>query len=369
MAKIFLFNNEAHTAVAQNNTNDEYFGSAGDSDILKLGLNASTVPTALDADAQIERIEFTGNVADYTFKFEGNELAVSVNGTALAQINLGNNPTFAFADGSATMEITNLGQATFGGQAVPTDDTAFATAPTLDATDPSSNADATPPSNPNFTIADVTVAEDVGNAVVTITRDDATDAATIDVATAADTATDGTDYTALTETVTFAAGDTTATVNVAVIDDADVEGDETFNVNLANASIGTITDNQAVVTISANDSTFTTKDLGVGTTANVTGDNAVDEVFAFDVEAALATVDNTQVTITDFDVANDKLSINLANAIGSTTLDQLTTDATVQSNPITQTTLVNFGPDANGDIVTLTLAGLTDATAVDVDVI
>lgn len=263
MAKVFLFENEAYTAVVQSNTSDEYFGSAGTSDILKLGLNASTVPTGLDINDQIERIEFTGNVADYTFKLEGNELTISANGAALAQVNLGNNPTFAFADGSATMEITGQSVATFGGQAVPTDDTAFATAPTLDAADPSSNADAS-----------------------TVTPPPA----------------------------------------------------------------GTV-------------------DLGVGATAtNATGDNATNEVFSFDVEAALATVDNTQVTITGFDVANDKLSLNLADAIGSTTLDQVTA-ATVQSNPITQSTLVNFGADANGDIVTLTLAGLTDATAVNVEVV
>ena len=226
-------------------------------------------------------------------------------------------------------------------------------------------------SNPNFSVADVTVDEGVGTAAVTITRDDATDLATIDVATADGTATDGTDYTALTETVTFAAGATTATVNVAIIDDADTEGDETFTVNLSNASIGNITDAEATVAITDNEGNFVT--FGVGTAAaDVTGDNAVDETFIFDLEAARATADNTQVNVTQFDTANDTLRVDLATADAAlTTLNQLNgvDGISVTPNVITNNTLINFGPDANGDVITLTLAGLTDPTAIGIEVV
>jgi Calx-beta domain/K319L-like, PKD domain len=76
---------------------------------------------------------------------------------------------------------------------------------------------------------------------------------TVDFATADDTATAGSDYTAATGTVTFAPGDVSETVTVSTIDDALDEADETFNVNLLNATgnsaildgmgVGTIVDN------------------------------------------------------------------------------------------------------------------------------
>jgi hypothetical protein len=226
-------------------------------------------------------------------------------------------------------------------------------------------------SNPNFSVADVTVNEGAGTAAVVITRDDTTDVATIDVATADGTATAGTDYTTLTETVTFAAGATQATVNVVITDDADTEGDETFNVNLSNASIGNITDAQAVVTITDNEGNFV--EIGTGNAAaDVTGDNTVDETFVFGVEAARATADNTQVNVTQFDTANDKLRVDLATADAAlTTLDQLNgvDGISVTPNVITNNTLINFGPDANGDVITLTLAGLTDPTAIGIEVV
>ena len=59
---------------------------------------------------------------------------------------------------------------------------------------------------------------------------------TADWATADGTATAGSDYTADHGTVTFAAGETTKTITVDVIGDRTFEPDETFKVNLSNAS-------------------------------------------------------------------------------------------------------------------------------------
>ena len=65
------------------------------------------------------------------------------------------------------------------------------------------------------------------------TRDSET---TVDYATGDGTATAGSDYTATSGTLTFAAGETSATVSVPVLDDAHDEGSETMTLTLSNPS-------------------------------------------------------------------------------------------------------------------------------------
>ena len=73
---------------------------------------------------------------------------------------------------------------------------------------------------------------------------------TVDFATADGTATQPSDYTANSGTVTFAPGETSKTVTVQVNGDTTVEPNETFNVNLSNATgNATIADAQGVGTI------------------------------------------------------------------------------------------------------------------------
>ncbi len=73
---------------------------------------------------------------------------------------------------------------------------------------------------------------------------------TVDFATANGTATAPSDYTANSGTVTFAPGVTSQTVTVQVNGDTTVEPNETFNVNLTNATgNATIADAQGVGTI------------------------------------------------------------------------------------------------------------------------
>jgi hypothetical protein len=65
----------------------------------------------------------------------------------------------------------------------------------------------------------------------------------------------GSDYTAATGTLTFAAGVTTQTILVQTLDDTIVEGLETFNVKLSNPVNATLADDTGVGTILDNDST------------------------------------------------------------------------------------------------------------------
>ena len=76
---------------------------------------------------------------------------------------------------------------------------------------------------------------------------------TVAYTTANGTATAGQDYTAKSGTVTFAAGETTKTVSVAVAGDTAVEPNETLTVTLSNPSGATIADGSAIGTITNDD--------------------------------------------------------------------------------------------------------------------
>jgi hypothetical protein len=113
-------------------------------------------------------------------------------------------------------------------------------------------------SSASFSIADVTAAE--GNAgsstfSFAVTKSGSTGFATsVNFATAAGTAAvaDG-DFVSTSGTLSFLPGDTSKTVDVTVNGDTKHEADETFTVDLSGAVNATITDNQAVGTITNDD--------------------------------------------------------------------------------------------------------------------
>ena len=92
--------------------------------------------------------------------------------------------------------------------------------------------------------------------VVTLSRQRST-ATTVDYATSNGTgtgaATAGVDYTTASGTLTFAAGETTRTVSVAVLDDGHDEGEETLTLTLSNPQGARLDDATAVGTITNND--------------------------------------------------------------------------------------------------------------------
>lgn len=119
------------------------------------------------------------------------------------------------------------------------------------------NDDPLPPT-PNFFINDVSVSEgDAGTTTANFTvtlNPAASQQVTVQYATANNTATAGSDYQSTSGTLTFAPGDTTKTVSVTVNGDTLVEPDETFFVNLSNASAGTnLGDPQGAGTIQNDD--------------------------------------------------------------------------------------------------------------------
>ena len=76
---------------------------------------------------------------------------------------------------------------------------------------------------------------------------------TVRYATANGTATAGSDYTAISGTLTFAPGQLTQTIAVPVLGDTVVEPNETFVVNLTAPANATLADGQGIGTILDND--------------------------------------------------------------------------------------------------------------------
>ena len=109
-----------------------------------------------------------------------------------------------------------------------------------------------------FMPATVADSENAGNVTLTIARTGGSDgAATILVTTGGGSAVPGTDYTALTnQPVSFADGQLTATVNVAIIDNDMFGSDKTFDATLTTSTSGAMIDpvtGTAMVTITEND--------------------------------------------------------------------------------------------------------------------
>ncbi|MCA0302386.1 MAG: cellulase family glycosylhydrolase [Proteobacteria bacterium] len=111
---------------------------------------------------------------------------------------------------------------------------------------------------PTLSIADASIVEgDSGTAQMTFTvglSQAASGPVTVGYATGGGSATSGTDFLATSGTLTFAAGQTSKTIAVAIVGDTAVEANETFTVTLGSASGATVADGQATGTIVNNDS-------------------------------------------------------------------------------------------------------------------
>ena len=162
---------------------------------------------------------------------------------------------------------------------------------------------------PSLSIGDVTVDESAGTATFTVTLSAASGlAVTVDYATANGTALDGSDYNRASGTLNFAAGETTKTFTVPILEDAIDELDETFTATLSNPTatatiadatgLATITDNDATPALSINDVTV---NEGAGTaTFTVT----LSAASGLPVNVNFATSSGTATSGTDFTAAH-----------------------------------------------------------------
>src|SRR5262249_43167767 len=104
-----------------------------------------------------------------------------------------------------------------------------------------------------FSGSGYSVNENQGTATITVTRTNgSTGSVTVNYATSDGTATAGSDYTATSGTLTFAAGETSKTFTVPIIDDTAVENPETVTLPLSNAPSGAALGSPATATLTIN---------------------------------------------------------------------------------------------------------------------
>ena len=114
---------------------------------------------------------------------------------------------------------------------------------------------------PTFAFSSVgySVSEGDGHATITINRTGLTSSSdSVQFATANGTATAGSDYTSVSQTVSFAVGETSKTVSVPIVDDGLIEGNETVFLSLSSPSAGATlgSPSTAALTIVDNDRAF-----------------------------------------------------------------------------------------------------------------
>lgn len=208
---------------------------------------------------QVEKNVATGEVTFAVVRIGGNQGAGTVQytvsgGTAIAGKDftpLSGTLTFATKETSKKLTVKILNNTSSSGHKTviltlinPTGALVLGTPSTVTMTivDPnagavtssSSSSTATTATVIGFSAAAYGVAENGGTATITVVRSGVTTTAVgISYATSNGTATAGADYTAVTGTLAFASGETTKTFTVPVSNNANIEGNRTFNVVLS----------------------------------------------------------------------------------------------------------------------------------------
>ncbi len=178
------------------------------------------------------------------------------------------------------------------------------------------------------------------------------DTVTVNYATANNTAVAGTDYVATSGTVTFTPGQQSQTVSVNINGDTTFEPNETFFVNLSNASNAAIADNQGIGTItnddqqpaiSINDVTVAEGNAGT-TTASFTV--SLSNPSSQSVSVNYATAGNTATSGNDFVAASGTATI-AASLLSTTVNVTINSDTTFEPN---ETFTVNLSSPVNATI-------------------
>ena len=160
----------------------------------------------------------------------------------------------------------------------------------------------------SLTIDDVTVDENAGSVLLTVSLDQVVgDTISIDFTTADQSAVADDDYASQTGTLTFAPGVLTQTISIPIVDSDLVELEEAFLVNLSNLQTNgwnvSLTDAQAVVTISDDDQAqLTIEDISINEaegTAEVTV--SLDQPVAAEISVFVETADQTAVAGEDYE--------------------------------------------------------------------
>jgi hypothetical protein len=224
-----------------------------------------------------------------------------------------------------------------------------------------------------FSNAAYAVNETGGNATITVTRSGgSTGAVSIDYATANGTATAGSDYTPASGTLNFAAGETTKTFTIPILNDALVEGLETIQLTLSNPTGGATLGSQATATL-----TITSDDVAQSSvlqfsaanyainenqgTATITVTRSGDSSAAVSVN--YATSNGTASAGTDYTAASGTLNFAIGQTTATFTVPILN-DSAVENSETINLTLSNPSSGATlGSQATATLTITSDDVA------
>jgi hypothetical protein len=186
---------------------------------------------------------------------------------------------------------------------------------------------------------------------------------TVDYATTDGTAVAGSDYTTKNGSLTFTVPQVSKTVTVLVTDDALNEDDETFTLNLSNASGAAITDGQGVGTILDND---LEPDISIGDATVTEGDSGtsvasfpvtLSAVSGREVDVDYATVAGTATAGSDYETAVGTLTF----AAGETTKQiDVTVDSDVVAEVAETFTVVLSSPQNANILADTGLGTITD---------
>jgi hypothetical protein len=195
----------------------------------------TTIMGTLNSTASTSfRIEFFSNTSiDPTGFGEGQTfigsttVTTDAGGNASFTVNTGSaTPTGRFITSTATSNVTNdTSEFSYGAQV--------------------NGAEAFQFLSPVFTVS-----ENAGVATITVTRTNGTvGGTTVNYATSNGTASAGVDYVAASGTLTFAAGETSKTFTVTILDDTLIEGNETVNLTLSSPSVGGVLGSPSTATL------------------------------------------------------------------------------------------------------------------------
>ncbi|HSI36859.1 MAG TPA: Calx-beta domain-containing protein [Tepidisphaeraceae bacterium] len=228
---------------------------------------STTVPgTFALSGAAYSAGEAAGTVTITVTRTAGTTVAASVNyatsnGTATAGSDYtaaSGTLTFAAGETSKTFAVTILNDTAIeGGEAFSvglSGATAGAALGTSSATVTINDDDVAVPGAFALSSAAYSLAENGGSATITVTRTAGTNvAASVNYATSNGTATSGSDYTAASGTLSFAAGETSKTFTVSVTNDSAIESNETIGLALSSPTNGATLGSQSTATLTINE--------------------------------------------------------------------------------------------------------------------
>ncbi|MDD3896781.1 MAG: Calx-beta domain-containing protein [Candidatus Peribacteraceae bacterium] len=197
-----------------------------------------------------------------------------------------------------------------------------------------------------FTVESFNVSESSPKASVSVVRNGGSKGTVrVDYATADGTATAGTDYTAMSDTLTFAEGETSKTISVSLKNDTDSEGSDTFTITLQNPTNGATLGTRKTVTV-----TILDNDSSGGTASSSQSQASVGAQGALTLGAAAYAIDENagelSVTVERTGGTTGQVSVNYATsnntALAGTNYEATSGTLTFDAGQTAKTFVVNI---------------------------